>query len=296
MVRISFEQKPYRKSLMQAYGGRVVASPSMETDIGRKFNEDFPGTTGSLGMAISEAVEIAAKSGGSIKYSLGSVLNHVCMHQTIIGQEAKLQMESVGEYPDVVIGCCGGGSNFAGVAFPFVKDRLDGKSKVWCVAVEPAACPTLTRGPFAYDFGDTGGMTPLMKQYTLGHNFMPPGIHAGGLRYHGVATQVAHLKKEGCIGALALMQNPCFESSLLFAKCEGIIPAPESSHAIRGAVEEALRCKEAGEAKTILFNLSGHGHFDMTAYDAYLSGSLQDIALDEESLRKGAESIPKIDA
>ena len=163
-------------------------------------------------------------------------------------------------------------------------------------SVRPAACPTLTRGPFAYDFGDTGGMTPLMKQYTLGHNFMPPGIHAGGLRYHGVATQVAHLKKEGCIGALALMQNPCFESSLLFAKCEGIIPAPESSHAIRGAVEEALRCKEAGEAKTILFNLSGHGHFDMTAYDAYLSGSLQDIALDEESLRKGAESIPKIDA
>lgn len=296
MVRISFEQKPYRKSLMQAYGGRVVASPSMETDIGRKFNEDYPGTTGSLGMAISEAVEIAAKSGGSIKYSLGSVLNHVCMHQTIIGQEAKLQMESVGEYPDVVIGCCGGGSNFAGVAFPFVKDRLDGKSNVWCVAVEPAACPTLTRGPFAYDFGDTGGMTPLMKQYTLGHNFMPPGIHAGGLRYHGVATQVAHLKKEGHIGALALMQNPCFESSLLFAKCEGIIPAPESSHAIRGAVEEALRCKEAGEAKTILFNLSGHGHFDMTAYDAYLSGNLQDVALDEEALRKGAESIPKINA
>ncbi|NLV39648.1 MAG: TrpB-like pyridoxal phosphate-dependent enzyme [Candidatus Hydrogenedentes bacterium] len=294
MVRISFEQKPYRKSVMQAYGGRVVASPSMETDIGRKFNQDFPGTTGSLGMAISEAVEIAAKSGGSIKYSLGSVLNHVCMHQTIIGQEAKLQLESVGEYPDVVIGCCGGGSNFAGVAFPFVKDRLDGKSNVWCVAVEPAACPTLTRGPFAYDFGDTGGMTPLMKQYTLGHNFMPPGIHAGGLRYHGVATQVAHLKKEGCIGALALMQNPCFESSLLFAKCEGILPAPESSHAIRGAVEEALRCKEVGEAKTILFNLSGHGHFDLTAYDNYLSGNLQDIALDEESLRKGAESIPKI--
>ncbi len=296
MVRISFEQKPYRKSLMQAYGGRVVASPSMETDIGRKFNEDYPGTTGSLGMAISEAVEIAAKSGGSVKYSLGSVLNHVCMHQTIIGQEAKLQLESVGEYPDVVIGCCGGGSNFAGVAFPFVKDRLDGKSSVWCVAVEPAACPTLTRGPFAYDFGDTGGMTPLMKQYTLGHNFMPPGLHAGGLRYHGVATQVAHLKKEGLIGALALMQNPCFESSLLFAKCEGIIPAPESGHAIRGAVEEALRCKEAGEAKTILFNLSGHGHFDMTASDAYLAGSLQDVALDEESLRKGAESIPKINA
>ncbi|MBW7863002.1 MAG: TrpB-like pyridoxal phosphate-dependent enzyme [Candidatus Hydrogenedens sp.] len=294
MVRVSFEQKPYRKSLMQAYGGRVVASPSDETDIGRKLNAENPGTSGSLGMAISEAVEVAVKSGGSIKYSLGSVLNHVCLHQTIIGQEAKLQMESVGEYPDIVFGCCGGGSNFAGVAFPFVADRLAGKSDVWCVAVEPAACPTLTRGPFTYDFGDTGCLTPLMKQYTLGHDFMPPGIHAGGLRYHGVATQVAHLKKEGCIGALALMQNPCFESSLLFAKCEGIIPAPESSHAIRGAVEEALRCREAGEAKTILFNLSGHGHFDMTAYDAYLRGDLQDLALDEESLKKGLASIPEV--
>jgi len=295
MVRVSFEQKPYRKILMETYGGKVIPSPSDTTAIGRKLRAENPGTTGSLGMAISEAVEVAVTSGGSVKYSLGSVLNHVCLHQTIIGEEARLQLESVGEYPDVVFGCCGGGSNFAGIAFPFLRDRLAGKSNVRCVAVEPAACPTLTRGPFAYDFGDTGGLTPLMKQYTLGHNFVPPGIHAGGLRYHGVSAQVAHLKYLGQVDALALPQNPCFEAALLFAKSEGIVPAPESSHAIRAAVDEAIRCREANESKVILFNLSGHGHFDMSAYAAYLQGDLVDLELDEEALKKGLASLPRVE-
>ena len=296
MVRVSYEQKPYRKILMETYGGKVIPSPSDTTAIGRKLQAENPGTTGSLGMAISEAVEVAATSGGSVKYSLGSVLNHVCLHQTIIGEEARLQLESVGEYPDVVFGCCGGGSNFAGIAFPFLRDRLAGKTGVRCVAVEPAACPTLTRGPFTYDFGDTGGLTPLMKQYTLGHNFVPPGIHAGGLRYHGVSAQVAHLKHLGQLDALALPQNPCFEAALLFAKSEGIVPAPESSHAIRAAVDEAIRCREANESKVILFNLSGHGHFDMSAYAAYLQGDLMDLELDEEALKKGLASLPKVEA
>ena len=294
MVRVSFEQKPYRKSLMEAYGGKVVASPSDTTQIGRQFQADYPGTTGSLGMAISEAVEVAATSGGAIKYSLGSVLNHVCLHQTVIGMEAKLQLESVGEYPDFVIGCCGGGSNFAGIAFPFVQDRIAGRSKVVCTAAEPAACPTLTRGPFAYDYGDTGKFTPLLKQYTLGHNFMPPGIHAGGLRYHGVAATVAQLKHLGLINAVALYQNPCFESSLLFAKCEGIIPAPESGHAIRAAVDEALRCKESGEIKTILFNLSGHGHFDMTAYQSFHHGMLEDYEYPDHAVEEAMTHLPKV--
>lgn len=294
MVRVSFDQKPYRKSLIQAYGATIHASPSDVTEVGRKLREAYPDTTGSLGMAISEAVEVAVMSGGTTKYSLGSVLNHVCMHQTIIGEEAKLQMDSVGDYPDIVIGCCGGGSNFAGVAFPFVKDKIKKDLKTEFIAVEPAACPTLTRGPFAYDFGDTGQLTPLMKQYTLGHNFMPPGIHAGGLRYHGVAATVAHLKKHDLISAVALFQNPCFKASMMFAKAEGIIPAPESSHAICAAIDEAIKCRESGEAKTILFNLSGHGHFDMTAYDAYLSGKLVDVALDDESLQKGLASIPEV--
>ncbi len=295
MVRVSFQQKPYRRSLIESFGASVLASPSDTTDIGRKFLAEDPDTTGSLGMAISEAVEVAAKSGGSVKYTLGSVLNHVCMHQTIIGEEAKLQLASVGEYPDIVIGCCGGGSNFAGIAFPFVCDRIKDGRKVECIAAEPAACPTLTQGPFAYDFGDTGMYTPLMKQYTLGHNFMPPGIHAGGLRYHGVAATVAHLQHLGLIRSVALKQNPCFESSLLFAKCEGIIPAPESGHAIRAAVDEALKCRESGEVKTILFNLSGHGNFDMTAYDAYLRGDLQDLEFDEEAMRRGLSCLPKVD-
>lgn len=294
MVRISFEQKPYRRSLMQTYGGNVIASPSMTTDSGKAFLQHDPDTRGSLGMAISEAVEVAAKSGGAIKYSLGSVLNHVLLHQTVIGLEAKLQLESVGEYPDVVIGCCGGGSNFAGIAFPFAGDMLRGGRKVDCIAVEPSACPTLTRGIYAYDFGDTAKLTPLLKQYTLGHDFMPPGIHSGGLRYHGVASQVAHLVKNGHMRAKAVHQNPVFDACVLFAQQEAIVPAPESGHAIRVAIDEALACKESGEAKTILFNLSGHGHFDMTAYDAYFSGKLVDFELEQSLIDAAEQTIPKV--
>ncbi len=294
MVKVSFKQKPYRRSLMQTYGGKVIASPSDQTEIGRKIAAENPNTTGSLGMAISEAVEAAVKSNGQAKYTLGSVLNHVLLHQTIIGEEAKLQLESAGEYPDVVIGCCGGGSNFAGIAFPFAQDKIKKGRDIDFIAVEPTACPTLTRGPYAYDFGDTGGMTPLLMQYTLGHNFVPPGIHAGGLRYHGVASQVAHLVKEGVMRAAAYHQNPCFDAAMLFARSEGIVPAPESSHAIKAAIEEALKCKESGETKTILFNLSGHGHFDMSSYEAYLAGDLEDFDLDPETLKKGVASIPEI--
>jgi len=294
MVRVSFNQKPYRRSLMQTYGAKVISSPSDTTDFGKKILAEMPDTTGSLGIAISEAIEVAAKSGGRIKYSLGSVLNHVLLHQTIIGEEAKLQMDSVGEYPDVVIGCVGGGSNYAGLAFPFMRDKLCNGKKIDFIAVEPTACPTLTRGPYAYDFGDTAGMTPLLKQYTLGHTFVPPGIHAGGLRYHGVAAQVAHLVRTGFMRAVAVHQNPVFQSNVLFAQCEGILPAPESGHAIRVAVDEALKCKESGEAKTILFNMSGHGHFDMTAYEAYIRGDLQDYELDDAVLAAGIAGIPKV--
>ncbi len=294
MVRVSFEQKPYRRSLMQVYGAQVLSSPSDTTDFGKKIRAEQPDTTGSLGIAITEAIEVAAKSGGAIKYSLGSVLNHVLLHQTIIGEEAKLQLESVGERPDVVIGCVGGGSNFAGITFPFVADKLKKGQDIDFIGVEPRACPTLTRGPYAYDFGDTGQMTPLLLQYTLGHDFIPPGIHAGGLRYHGVASLVALLVKEKVMRAVACYQNPCFEAATLFARCEGIVPAPESSHAIRVAIDEALKCKESGDAKTILFNLSGHGHFDMTSYDAYQSGRLEDVDLDEEALKRAEAAIPKI--
>ncbi len=294
MVRVSFDQKPYRRSLIQTYGAKVIPSPSDTTEFGKKVLAEKPDTTGSLGIAISEAIEVAVKSGGTIKYSLGSVLNHVLLHQTIIGEEAKLQMESVGEYPDVVVGCVGGGSNFAGLAFPYAKDKIKNGKDIDFVAVEPTACPTLTRGPYRYDFGDTGQMTPLLLQYTLGHQFVPPGIHAGGLRYHGVAAQLAHLVHEGVMRAVAYEQNPCFEASLLFAKCEGIIPAPEASHAVKGAIDEALKCKEAGEAKTILFNLSGHGHFDMSAYEQYLEGGLEDFHLDEDALKESLEHIPEI--
>lgn len=294
MVRVSFEQKPYRRSLMETYGATIHSSPSDTTAFGRQVLEENPDTTGSLGIAISEAIEVAATSGGTIKYSLGSVLNHVLLHQTIIGQEAKLQMESVGDYPDIVIGCVGGGSNFAGLAFPFAHDKLcDGKD-IDFVGAEPTACPTMTRGPYAYDFGDTGQMTPLLKQYTLGHKFLPPGIHAGGLRYHGVASQVAHLLKEGVMRAVAYDQNPVFKVCQLFAQTEGIIPAPESGHAILAAVDEARKCKESGEAKTILFNLSGHGHFDMTAYESYLSGNLEDYQLDDEVIAKATKDIPPV--
>lgn len=295
MVKISFNQKPYRRTLMQCYGAKVIPSPSDTTDFGREVLKNDPNNTGSLGIAISEAIEVAAKSGGTKKYTLGSVLNHVLLHQTIIGEEAKLQMELVDDYPDIVIGCVGGGSNFAGLAFPFVYDVLKNGKKIKFIAVEPAACPTMTRGIYAYDFGDTAGMTPLLKQYTLGHNFMPPGIHAGGLRYHGVAGQVAHLIRHGIITPTAVLQNPVFQANLLFAKCEGIIPAPESGHAVRVAIDEALKCKESGESKTILFNLSGHGHFDMSAYDEFINSKLPDYELEDEVLRKGFESVPKVD-
>jgi len=294
MVRVSFTQKPYRRVLMQSYGARVISSPSDTTDYGKKVLAAMPDTTGSLGIAISEAIEVAAKSGGSIKYSLGSVLNHVLLHQTIIGEEAKMQMESVGEYPDIVIGCCGGGSNFSGIAFPFARDKLRNGKKIDFIAVEPKACPTLTRGLYAYDFGDTGQMTPLLKQYTLGHDFVPSGIHAGGLRYHGVAAQLALLVKEGVMRATAYHQNPCFEAAMMFAQTESIMPAPESAHAIRSAIDEAIKCKESGESKTILFNMSGHGHFDMTAYDAYLNGKLEDFELDQKAIEAAKAKIPKV--
>jgi len=294
MVRVSFEQKPYRRSVMQTYGANVYSSPTDRTDFGRRYKADNPDTSGSLGIAITEAVEAAVTSGGKLRYSLGSVLNHVLMHQTVIGQEAKLQLEMVGEYPDVVIGCCGGGSNFAGTAWPFALDKIKKGRNVDLVAVEPTACPTLTKGLYAYDFGDTGQMTPLLLQYTLGHKFVQAPLHAGGLRYHGVATQVAHLTRHGVTRAVAYQQNACFEAALLFARSECIVPAPESSHAIRAAMDEALKCKETGEAKTILFNLSGHGHFDMTAYEAYFNKKLVDYELDEEAIRKAEADIPKV--
>jgi len=272
MVRISYEQKPYRRSMIRAWGGEIVASPSNDTNAGRAILAKDPTSRGSLGIAISEAVEDAATHDDT-NYSLGSVLNHVLLHQTIIGQEAKKQVEKAGVYPDVVIGCVGGGSNFGGLAIPFIKDKIGGK-KLRAIAVEPASCPSLTKGEFRYDFGDTAGLTPLLPMYTLGHDFMPPSLHAGGLRYHGMAPIISRLYKDKLIEAQAYEQKDVFESALLFARTEGIIPAPESSHAIKSAIVEALQAKKEGTKKVILFNLSGHGHFDMAAYDAYLSGHL----------------------
>ncbi|MFO7975434.1 MAG: TrpB-like pyridoxal phosphate-dependent enzyme [Candidatus Hydrogenedentota bacterium] len=293
MVRVSFEQKPYRRVLMQTYDGNVIASPSDTTDSGRAFLAKDPNTTGSLGMAISEAVEVAAKSEGRAKYSLGSVLNHVLLHQTVVGLEAKLQMAQAEAEPDVVIGCVGGGSNYAGLAFPFLPDKNKGKD-IDFIAVEPTACPTLTRGLYAYDYGDTAHLTPLLLQYTLGHQFVPPGIHAGGLRYHGVAQQIALLVREGVMRAVAVRQNPVFEALKTFAVAEGILAAPESGHAIRVAMDEALKCKESGESKTILFNLSGHGHFDMSAYDAYFNKKLEDFDLEQSVIDAAEAMIPKM--
>lgn len=275
MVRSSFEQKPYRKSLINLWGGSVVPSPSNETNFGRKILKEFPDTTGSLGIAISEAVEDAAINDNT-KYTLGSVLNHVMLHQTIIGLEAQKQMEMAEDYPDIIIGCCGGGSNLAGISFPFIKDKLDGKSDVKVVASEPSACPTLTKGQFRYDFGDTAETTPLLKMYTLGHEFIPPAIHAGGLRYHGDSPIVSKLVDEGLIDAISYHQIEIFDAAIMFARTEGIAPAPEASHAIKAAIDEAVRCRKTGEEKTILFNLSGHGHFDMSSYDRYFSKKLSD--------------------
>ncbi|HET8733201.1 MAG TPA: TrpB-like pyridoxal phosphate-dependent enzyme, partial [Anaeromyxobacteraceae bacterium] len=284
MVKISFTQKPYRKSMMQLWGAEVIASPSDRTAAGRGILAKDPGSQGSLGIAISEAVEDAATREDT-RYALGSVLNHVCLHQTVIGLEAKEQLRLAGEYPDVVIGCHGGGSNFAGISFPFLADKAAGKA-VRVLAMEPSSCPTLTKGVYAFDFGDTAQMAPIAKMYTLGHDFVPPGIHAGGLRYHGASPLVSQLVNAGLVEARAVGQLACFEAAVLFARAEGIIPAPESSHAIRGAVDEALLAKEEGKEKTILFNLSGHGHVDMAAYDDYFAGKLTDYEYPEEAIKE----------
>lgn len=294
MVKVSYQQKPYRRSLMQVFGGEVFASPSDKTAAGRQILANDPDSLGSLGIAISEAVEDAA-SRADTNYALGSVLNHVMLHQTIIGQEARAQMEKAEAYPDVVIGCCGGGSNFAGISFPFVYDNLTKGKKTRIVAVEPEACPTLTRGKFAYDYGDVAGMTPLLSMYTLGKDFMPAGIHAGGLRYHGESPLVSQLFHDGLIEARAVSQRSVFEAAITFARAEGILPAPESSHAIRAAIDEALACKESGEEKTILFGLSGHGHFDLAAYDNYLSGMLVDYSLPQDVLDEAMNKLPKVE-
>jgi tryptophan synthase beta chain len=292
MVKVSFTQKPYRRSIMELYGGKCVASPSTLTESGRSELAKDPNTPGTLAMAISEAIEDALQRDDT-NYSLGSVLNHVCIHQSIIGQEARLQLEMVDDYPDIVIGCCGGGSNFAGIAFPFVPDKIAGK-KIRLIGVEPTACPTLTKGVFAYDFSDTSGLTPIMKMYTLGHNFTPSGIHAGGLRFHGESPLVSQLYHDGLLEAVAVKQNATFAAAMLFAQTESIVPAPESAHAIRTAIDEALQAKEEGVSKTILFNLSGHGHLDLYSYDRYLSGEMEDIEFSCEDLQESLKSLPQI--
>jgi len=295
MVRISFNQKPYRRALMETYGARCIPSPSMETDVGRSILAATPDSNGSLGIAISEAVEVAAKNDDT-KYALGSVLNHVLLHQTVIGQEAIKQLEMANDYPDVVVGCTGGGSNFSGIAFPFIGAQLRGGKKVKVIAVEPAACPSLTRGKYAYDFGDTGHLTPLVKMHTLGSTFIPPGFHAGGLRYHGMAPLVSHVKELGLIEAKAYHQTTCFEAGVFFARNEGIVPAPEANHAIKGAIDEALKCKSEGVSRAILFNLCGHGHFDMQAYMDYFSGKLVDQKYDEKELAMALSGLPAVQA
>jgi tryptophan synthase beta chain len=294
-VRVSYDQKPYRRALMETYGARCLPSPSNETESGRAILAKSPDSPGSLGIAISEAVEVAAKD-PQVKYSLGSVLNHVLLHQTVVGQEAIKQFEIAGDDPDVVIGCVGGGSNFSGLALPFLGLQLRGGRKRRMIAVEPAACPTLTRGKYAYDFGDTAHLTPLVKMHTLGSTFIPPGFHAGGLRYHGMAPLVSHLYELGLIEARAYHQVACFEAGVMFARCEGIVPAPEATHAVRCAVDEALRCKRDGRPETILFNLSGHGHFDMAAYIAFFEGKLVDQHYDEGELAMALAGLPSIAA
>jgi len=292
-VRVSYDQKPYRRALMETYGARCVASPSNETDYGRAVLAERPDHPGSLGIAISEAVEVAAKSEDT-KYALGSVLNHVMLHQTVVGQEAIEQMQMADAWPDVLIGCTGGGSNFAGLVFPFIGQGLRGGKKSRVVAVEPAACPTLTRGKLAYDFGDTGHMTPLVKMHTLGSTFTPPGFHAGGLRYHGMGPLISHLLDLKLIEAVAYHQTECFAAGVQFARAEGIVPAPEANHAVKAAIDEALRCKREGRSETILFNLSGHGHFDMAAYMAYSAGTLSDQSYDEKELAMALAGLPSV--
>lgn len=294
MVKVSYNQKPYRRFLMETYGAQVFASPTNRTQAGLAILANDPNHPGSLGIAISEAVEVAATSNGKKKYSLGSVLNHVLLHQTVIGEEALKQMDLAGEYPDVVIGCVGGGSNFSGLAFPFLRENLCGGKNTRLVAVEPAAAPSLTRGLYTFDYGDTARMAPVVKMHTLGHDFTPPAIHAGGLRYHGMAPTLSALYNAGHIQAVAVKQLPTFEAAVIFARAEGILPAPESAHAIRVAIDEALEAKEKEEKRIILFNLSGHGHFDLSAYNAYLSGTLEDFDYPEEAIANIAAHLPKV--
>jgi len=292
MVKVSYDQKPYRRIAMETWGATVHPSPSTITNSGRKILEMDPNSPGSLGIAISEAVEDAATHDDT-NYALGSVLNHVVLHQTVIGLEAKKQFAMVGDYPDVIVGCCGGGSNLGGVSFPFLQDKINGK-QLRIIAVEPISCPTLTKGEFRYDFGDTAGLTPLMMMYTLGHDFMPSGIHAGGLRYHADSPLICQLYHDKLIEAIAYGQTACFEAAITFAKSEGIIPAPESSHAIRGAIDEALKAKEEGKQKTIFFNLSGHGYLDLTAYADYLAGKLEDYAYPDEMIKEALKKLPVV--
>ena len=293
MVRVSYDQKPYRRALMETYGARCVASPSMETRSGRSILVDNPSHPGSLGIAISEAVELAAQRDDT-KYALGSVLNQVLLHQTVVGQEALAQLELADDYPDILVGCTGGGSNFAGLVFPFLGIQLRGGRSVRVIAVEPSACPSLTRGKYAYDFGDTGRLTPLVKMHTLGAAFTPPGFHAGGLRYHGMAPLVSHIKELGLIEARAYQQIKCFEAGVQFARAEGILPAPEANHAVRATIDEALRCKEEGVSRSILLNLCGHGHFDMQAYSDYFAGRLKDLPYEESELAMALAGLPSV--
>ncbi len=296
MVKVSYNQKPYRRIMMETWGAQVVPSPSPDTQAGKKVLDQDPDSPGSLGIAISEAVEDAATREDT-KYSLGSVLNHVLMHQTVIGLEARRQLEQADDQADVVVGCAGGGSNFAGLSFPFAADKLTGRrTSLRIVAVEPAACPSLTKGRYAYDFGDTVGLTPLVKMHTLGHGFVPPPLHAGGLRYHGMAPLVSKLYDEGVIEAVAVPQVATFQAAVEFARAEGIIPAPESAHAVRVVIDEALRCRQEGRAQAILFNLSGHGHFDLAAYEAFLAGRLQDYEYPAAKIEEALRGVPQVTA
>ena len=295
MVRVSYDHKPYRRIMMENYGAQVFASPTDRTQYGRSVLSHNPESPGSLGIAISEAVEVAATSNGTKKYSLGSVLNHVLLHQTVIGEETLKQMDMAGEYPDIVIGCVGGGSNFAGIAYPFLRENLRNGNRTRLLAVEPTSTPSLTRGVYAFDYGDSAQMAPIVKMYTLGHDFVPPPIHAGGLRYHGMAPSLSALVKADLIEAESVPQLATFEAAVLFSRTEGILPAPESAHAIRSAINQALQAKVTGEKRVILFNLSGHGHFDLTSYQAYHAGQLQDYAYPREAIQASMEHLPKVE-
>jgi tryptophan synthase beta chain len=294
MVKVSYQQKPYRRIMMETYGSQVFASPTDRTNFGRSVLQQDPNSPGSLGIAISEAVEVAVTSGGKKKYSLGSVLNHVLMHQSVIGEEALKQMDLANEYPDVVIGCVGGGSNFAGIAYPFLRENLKNGKRTRLLAVEPTATPSLTKGVYAFDYGDSAKMAPVVKMYTLGHGFVPPSIHAGGLRYHGMAPSLSAFYDAGLIEAVAVKQKPTFEAAIQFARTEGILPAPESAHAIRTAMDEALDAKKKGEKRVILFNLSGHGHFDLGDYEAFLNGKLDEYEYPAEAVQAAMSDLPKV--